>query len=149
MTRSEGGGLRHRDRRRARAWILHILYRWESEGGDRGPVEVMEDTFRNRLVAGDRKPYIRRVVETLDAHHDEVDRLVKASLENWRLERLSRIDRCIIRQAATEILYLDDVPPRVSIQEALALADRYGTDESPAFVNGVLDALFKSVEAGR
>lgn len=149
MTPTEGKGRRHRDRRRARAWILQILYRWESEGGGRAPLEVMEDTFGNRLVSAERRPYVRRVLEALQGHLDEVDDLVESSLENWRLERLARVDRCIIRQAATEILYLDDIPPRVSIQEALALADRYGTDESPGFVNGVLDALFKSVEAGR
>lgn len=145
----KGGAIPHRDRRRARAWIVQILYRWESEGPRRTPLEVMEETFRNRRVAPERKPYVRRVLEALSRDLDRVDRLLEASLENWRLERLSRIDRCIIRLAAAEILHLDDVPPRVSIQEALALADRYGTDESPGFVNGVLDALFKSVESGR
>lgn len=145
----KGGAVPHRDRRRARAWILQILYRWESEGAERPPVEVMEETFQRRLVAPERKPYIRRVLRELSNDLERVDRLLDASLDNWRLERLSRVDRCIIRISATEILHLEDVPPRVSIQEALALADRYGTDESPRFVNGVLDALFKSVESGR
>ncbi len=56
------------------------------------------------------------------------------------------IDRNVLRLAAAEMLYFDDVPPRVSIQEALMLAERYGADESPRFVNGVLDALMKRSE---
>ena len=86
---------------------------------------------------------IHRVVEVLHEHLSEVDRSLQDALDNWRLERLSMMDRGILRIATTEILFLEDVPPKVSIQEAVHLAARYGGDDSPRFVNGVLDALFK------
>lgn len=147
--RSGGRGDRHRHRTRARAWTLQILYRWEAEGRRASLGEVMSRTFATRTVAPRRVPYVRRLVETLDEHLPEVDRALDRALENWRLERLSRVDRSVLRIAAAEVLFLDDIPPRVSIQEALGLADRYGGDESARFVNGVLDALFKASETGR
>jgi N utilization substance protein B len=79
----------------------------------------------------------------MDEHKDEVDRALRAALHNWRLDRLSAMDRAVLRIGAVEILYVEDVPPKVAIQEAIHLAESYGGDESPAFVNGVLDALYK------
>jgi hypothetical protein len=72
-----------------------------------------------------------------------VDAELQHCLTNWRLERLSAIDRNVLRIAAVEMLRFDDIPPRVSIREALWLAEKYGTDRSPSFVNGVLDALMR------
>lgn len=134
------------DRTRARAWILQILYRWESDhrgGGERPLLDIAEETFSTRVVANRRRPYIRRVLAELDEHLSEVDRSLAGALDNWRLDRLSSIDRAVLRLGATEILFLEDVPPRVSIQEAVRLAEQYGGDESGRFVNGVLDALFR------
>jgi N utilization substance protein B len=79
----------------------------------------------------------------MDAHRAEVDRALRAALDNWRLDRLSSMDRAVLRIGAVEILYMDEIPPKVAIQEAILLAEAYGGDDSPAFVNGVLDALFK------
>jgi len=135
------------DRHRARAWVVQILYRWESSGGGATLMRTLEETLDTRLVARRRRPYIRRILEALDDHLPEVDRLLEAALANWRLERLSAMDRAVLRLAATEILYLEDIPPRVSIQEAIRLAEQYGGPESPRFVNGVLDALFKRAGA--
>jgi N utilization substance protein B len=91
---------------------------------------------------------MRSLVNLVSDHRADIDRQLDDSLTNWRLERLSVIDRNILRLAAAEILYgqVDDVPPAVSIQEAIVLAEKYGTQESPRFVNGVLDALRKTVE---
>lgn len=136
------------DRSRARAWILQVLYRWESDekgGNARSLLDVTEETFGTRIVARRRQPYIRRVVTALEANAGDVDARLRSSLDNWRLDRLSSIDRAVLRLAATEMLYLEDVPPRVSIQEAVRLAEQYGGEESGRFVNGVLDALFKSL----
>jgi N utilization substance protein B len=66
-------------------------------------------------------------------------------VDNWRLERLSTLDRAVLRLAGTEMLFLDGVPPKVSIQEAIRLAEQYGGPDSPRFVNGVLDALYKGL----
>jgi N utilization substance protein B len=88
--------------------------------------------------------YIELLLETLQDHLPEVDRTLISALDNWRLERLSVMDRSILRLAATELLFLDEIPPKVSIQEGIHLAEAYGGKDSPRFVNGVLDALFKS-----
>ncbi len=139
----------HLDRTRARAWVLQIHYRWESAGRDSPLDEALRETVATRRIRKERLPYIRRIVKALDAHGDEVDRRLQEALENWRLERLSAIDRGILRLAATELLFLEDIPPKVSIQEAIHLAERYGGPESSRFVNGVLDALYRSAREGR
>jgi N utilization substance protein B len=133
-----------RARSRARAWALRVLYAWESR--DETPLAAVLAEFEaRRRIAPDRREYLRRLVEQVAADRDGIDDALEASLTNWRLRRLTVVDRSILRLAAAEILHFDDVPPRVSIQEALALAERYGTDQSPRFVNGVLDALMKRV----
>ena len=73
----------------------------------------------------------------------EVDKALQNALKNWRLDRLSVMDRSILRLSATELLFLDEIPPKVSIQEGILLAEAYGGKDSPRFVNGVLDALYK------
>ena len=131
------------DRRRARDWALQIHYRWENGGGEGSFQDALLDTVRTRRVSPGRLPYVRKVLGLLDEHVREVDHALTASLENWRLDRLSSIDRGILRIAATEMLYMGEIPPKVSIQEGIRLAEVYGGNESPRFVNGVLDALYK------
>ena len=131
------------DRSRARAWILQIHYRWESMGGPGSLRDALVDTAATRRISPRRLPYVRRVLAELDEHLADVDRALQGALENWRLERLSTLDRAVLRVAAAEMLYMDDVPPKVSIQEAIRLSEQYGGPDSPRFVNGVLDALYK------
>jgi len=92
-------------------------------------------------------PYIRQLLKLLDAHRPEVDEALRSALDNWRLDRVSAIDRAVLRIGAIELLRVDDVPPKVAIQEAIRLAEAYGGDDSPRFVNGVLDALYKRAPA--
>ena len=147
MTESERLGLAERiDRHRARAWLLQILYRWESASFDGSLRDALVDTVATRRVSPRRLPYIRSVLRLLEEHLGEVDAKVSSALDNWRLERVGKIDRAILRIGAVEILYIEEVPPKVSIQEAIQLAEAYGGEDSPGFVNGVLDALFKGHE---
>lgn len=134
-----------RERSKARAWSLRILYAWDSRGG--APLDrVMEEFLRRRTIAPERRDYIRRLVGAVDGDLEGIDGALEESLTNWRLGRLAVIDRNILRLAAAEMIHMEDVPPRVSIQEALTLAERYGTEKSPRFINGVLDALMRRVE---
>jgi len=136
------------DRSRARAWVLQVHYRWESSG-EASLRGALADTAAMRRISPRRLPYVRRILTLMEEHRPEVDAAIQGALENWRLERLSTLDRAVLRIGATELLYVDDVPPKVSIQEAIRLAEQYGGPDSPRFVNGVLDALFKSLaEAG-
>jgi N utilization substance protein B len=131
------------DRTRARAWILQVHYRWESEGSEGTLLEALRDTMATRRIARRRLPYIRRVLGVMEEHRADIDAALRDALENWRLHRLSSMDRAVLRIGAAEILYVDEVPPKVAIQEAIRLAEAYGGNESPGFVNGVLDALYK------
>ena len=137
------GGDHPRDRSRARAWAIQVLYRWESAGGGETIAQALEKVLKTRRVASRRIEYIQLVLETLQDHLPDVDRALQGALENWRLDRLSVMDRSILRVAATELLFLEEIPPKVSIQEGIHLAEAYGGKDSPRFVNGVLDALFK------
>lgn len=132
-----------RDRSRSRAWALHVLYRWESAGAGETILQALSRILQSRTVAGRRVPYLEFLLEALQDNLPEVDRALQSSLENWRLERLSVMDRSILRLSAAEILFLEEIPPKVSIQEAIHLAEAYGGKDSPRFVNGVLDALYK------
>lgn len=133
-----------KERSRARGWALQVLYAWETRDMKDTPVRTFRQLERERHMAEESQPYVQRLLELFEKHHTEIDQNVQDSLSNWRLDRLSMIDRNILRLAATEMLYVEDVPPRVSIQEAILLAEKYGTSESPRFVNGVLDALMKT-----
>ena len=133
------------ERMRARTWVLHILYQWESTDPRRPLADVMEETLARRRVATGRVPLVRRHVAAVSEHMEDVDRALLEAMDNWRLERLSRVDRAILRLAVAEMLYLDDVPPKVGIQEGVRLAGQYGGHDSPRFVNGVLDAVLRSI----
>jgi len=131
------------DRSRARAWALQIHYRWEAGEQTISLRDALVETTATRRVSPRRLPYIRKLLTTLEKHVDAIDVLLQQSLDNWRLERLSTIDRAILRIGAVELMHIDEIPPKVTIQEAIRLAEAYGGPDSPRFVNGVLDALYK------
>jgi transcription antitermination protein NusB len=131
-----------RKRSRARGWALQVMYAWETRGErDRLP-DVLRQFLAERRVSTEAREYLETLVSTADLYLESIDSEVGAALLNWRLERLSIIDRSILRLAGAEMLHLA-IPPRVVIQEAVQLAEKYGTGESPRFVNGVLDALMR------
>lgn len=133
------------DRTRARAWALQIHYQWDARERKGTFSDVLEEVMAMRNIAESRLPYLRRLAVELDARGDELDELLEVALDNWRMDRLALLDRGILRIAAAELICFDDIPPKVSIQEAVRLAERYSGAESPRFVNGVLDALYKRV----
>ena len=137
---------RRLDRSRARSWILQIHYKWESEGGKTTLLDALADTVATRSISPRRLPYVERVITLMNEHLSDIDEALRWALDNWRLDRLTTIDRAVLRIAAVEMLFVEAVPPKVAIQEAILLAETYGGEESPRFVNGVLDALFKKVE---
>ena len=138
----------HRARSRARAWALQVLYAADLRD-TRTPAQALEDWLSHRRIAAPSRPYLRHLVGLVAAHREALDARISGALTNWRLERLSAIDRNVLRIGAAELLHGgDDVPARVAIQEAVRLAERYGTAESARFVNGVLDAIHRGGRAG-
>lgn len=131
-------------RSRARSWVLQVMYGWDMAG--EGSVrEWAREALRGRNVSLRYRPYIDQLLRALDTDLAECDTRIEASMPNWRLGRLSAIDRNILRIGTVEMLAIEDVPPRVAIHEAIRLAERYGSDDSPGFVNGVLDAVGRQI----
>ena len=88
--------------------------------------------------AEDVKDYVIRICDEYQAHKDEVDKAISEYAFGWDIERLFKIDKDILRIAITEIAFIKDVPHKVAIDEALELAKKYSTDDSPSFINGIL-----------
>jgi N utilization substance protein B len=135
-------------RRKAREIALQVLYQREVT---QEPLEVAWKYFCEHYhplqVSLD---YAWELVKGVTAYQITIDLLIERYASGWRIERMSFIDRNILRLAVYEMLYVDDVPPKVSINEAIELAKLYGAKTSPAFVNGILDAIYhKEVEGKR
>ena len=128
-----------RVRRRARARALQALYAWDLMPNG-GLMKVGERLFADLAVGPEEREVATPILATAAQSIEEIDRDLAAVTTNWRLERLSAIDRSVLRLAATE-LRIGQTPPVTVIKEAIHLAERFGTDASARFVNGVLDAL--------
>ena len=125
----------------ARQLALQVQY-WEasSPGDAEG---ALADLGPRRGIAGGNLDFAAALVRTSLNHREELDALIAATATNWNHERLARLDALILRQAAAEIIHFDDIPEKVSIDEAVELAKIYGSERSYAFVNGVLDAIVR------
>ncbi|HIE05017.1 MAG TPA: transcription antitermination factor NusB [Candidatus Latescibacteria bacterium] len=126
-------------RRRAREVALKVLYALEST--DDPFQEVFPLIADREGLSGPLRDFAEALSSKVLKHKDELDTIIADVLEHWRIERTSRIDRLLIRIALAEYFFFPEVPPKVSIDEAVELARMYSTSQSPAFVNGVLDAI--------
>ncbi len=106
------------------------------------PAAFAREALSRRRISPRYRPYAERLLEWVDAHLEEIDAVLTAAMPNWRIDRLAAVDRAILRIGVAELRYADDVPGKVAVHEAVRLAERYGSDESPRFVNGVLDAVY-------
>jgi N utilization substance protein B len=124
-------------RTKARKRAVDVLYEADVRGGDR------LDVLRDRIETGNPPvpEHTIRLVEGVAEHAGRIDELIARHASNWSLDRLPDVDRAILRMATFELLWADDVPDAVVIDEAVELAKTLSTDESPAYVNGVLGAI--------
>ncbi|OBH74803.1 N utilization substance protein B [Mycobacterium scrofulaceum] len=128
-----------RGRHQARKRAVDLLFEAEARG--LGPAEIVD--LRTALAEADPdvaqlQPYTVAVTRGVGEHAAHIDDLISSHLQGWTLDRLPAVDRAILRVAVWELLYADDVPEPVAVDEAVQLAKELSTDESPAFVNGVL-----------
>jgi len=123
-------------RREAREFLLAALYRREH-------VDAPLDEMLAEVKPGDQRGYIETVFEGILERLAEIDRMIGERTVGWRFERLALIDRNILRLGVYELLYLDEVPPEVAMDEAVELAKKYGTEQARSFVNGILDRIWK------
>ena len=119
---------------------MQSLYAYEQAGGD--PQHVIETTLEPELASDQKnlKFATSLFLRTLDLA-EEADAIIGRHAENWDLERIALVDRILLRMAICEILTFEDVPPKVSINEAIEIAKRYSTPKSGPFINGILDTV--------
>jgi N utilization substance protein B len=130
-------------RSRCREWALQFLYQSEFFEGRRA--EDLEAFWHHFEKEGAVPAYFKELVAGVAAHLDELDALIARYSEHWRLERMTLVDRNIVRLAIFELLYQAKIPPKVAINEAVEMAKRYGSEASGAFVNGLLDRIREAV----
>jgi N utilization substance protein B len=133
-------------RRSGRAYALQLLYARDNDAAAdlSDAVGAWASEFELEIEA-EAQDFAKDLVGKATANATKIDELIATSSKNWRLERMSRVDRNILRLGATELLASPDVPVKVVINEAVELAKRFGTAESSAFVNGVLDRIAAAV----
>jgi N utilization substance protein B len=126
-------------RRKARELALQALYQTDMTG-DYSPraIEFFLAHFEGSAKA---KEFARGLVSGVLSHRDEIDRLIKQSTDHWKLSRMAKVDLMILRMASYELLFCPDIPLNVSMDEAIEIGKRYGSADSPTFINGVLDQV--------
>jgi N utilization substance protein B len=127
------------NRRRSRELAMQVLFQIEMNGDD--SEEAVELFCKHFEVSKNAKPFFLRLVNGVKACQDKLDRLIERFSDNWKISRMSGVDRNLMRVAVYELLYCEDIPPKVSINEAIDIGRRFGTEQSPAFINGILDSI--------
>ena len=139
-------------RRRAREYTVQLLYMLDTAGGEisASPTALMDlhrkyyQTPTNEELGADEE-FWQKLVRTGLVKLAEIDELLKQQSEHWKLERMTRVDRSILRMGVAELLAFSDIPASVTIDEAVEIAKRYGSEDSAPFVNGVLDNVWKKL----
>jgi len=126
-------------RREAREFVLSALYQREFTGGEL-PVLLEE------VDPGDQAGYIEATFRGILDRQPEIDAMIGARTVGWRFERLALIDRNILRIGVFELLFSDEIPPEVAMDEAVELAKKFGTEQARAFINGILDRIWKDTK---
>ena len=139
-------GLDRAERRRARTAALQLLYQHEVGGGNADELEeVLRHYWEEYPVAAIHRPFAVALLRGAVEDREQVDPLISDASEHWRLSRMAVVDRSVLRLAVYELL-LAETPAAVVIDEAIELARTFGDEASPRFVNGVLDAVKRTLE---
>ena len=136
-------------RRQSREAALQFLFQDDfSVGAEKASEDIQErfGFFCNLFqISKKGRPYAVDLLEKTLRNKERIDGLISEAAVNWRLERIAVADRNVLRLAVCEMLFVEDVPDEVAINEAVEIARRFGGDDSPAFINGILDAVRKSL----
>jgi len=128
-------------RSKARAVALSLLYQTEISKVDFH--QALRDYSENYPQKQEVIDFFSLLVEGVITNMSSIDSLIKKHVKNWEIKRMAAIDRNILRMGCFELLFSRDIPPKVAINEAIELAKRFGDIDSPRFVNGVLDKIYK------
>ncbi|MDR2618706.1 MAG: transcription antitermination factor NusB [Treponema sp.] len=142
-------------RRKGRILAFQALYSWEASGGEKTagiPEGLLDFAWlgdkREKLDQG-ILDFSRLLIAGTIENKKKVDSMIKAHLTNWDFSRLNRVDLAILRMSTYTLMYQDDVPPSIVIDEAIGISKEYGADDSFRFVNGVLDSIRKTLQNER
>lgn len=126
-------------RRKGRELALQALYQIDITG-DASPRAV--ESFLSHFEGGaEAKDFARGVIAGVTANREKIDGIIARSAENWKLQRMAKVDLLILRIATYELLFCPDIPRNVSLDEAIEIGKRFGSADSPTFINGVLDQV--------
>jgi transcription antitermination factor NusB len=132
-------------RTRARELALQFLYQLDLRGDDH--LAEARDYLRGEEHDAEIARYALRLIQGAHEHKEEIDRTIQAVAQNWNIGRMAVVDRNVLRLATYELLHCDDIPPKVAINEAIELGKRYSTQNSGAFINGILDKIMNRAPA--
>ena len=132
-------------RKKARDNAFKCVYELEF-GMNENIDKILENCYEENNNKPDEKEYIERVVKGIKANLEEIDGIILSKLKKWSMERIAKIDLAILRLAIYEIKYIEDIPVKVSANEAVELAKTYGNNDSKSFVNGVIEKVRESKE---
>jgi transcription antitermination factor NusB len=135
-------------RRKARELAVQVNFHLEFSPGDPGEAfDLLCEKFNSKESI---KPFSKKLVLGVHEKKKDLDQLISIASKNWRLDRMSCLDRCVLRLAVFEILFMQDIPPKVSIDEAVEIGKKFGSEDSGSFINGVLDKIYNTlVQEGR
>jgi N utilization substance protein B len=131
-----------RRRTRSREYALQLLYQLDMRRHE-SSVTTIQEFWAYHQVPADVKQFADRLVRGTQLHLSSIDQLIAGCANNWDINRMAVVDRNILRMGVYELLHVEDVPPKVCLNEAVELAKRFGDEESSRFVNGILDTIHK------
>ncbi|MFH1038412.1 MAG: transcription antitermination factor NusB [PVC group bacterium] len=131
-------------RRQARELALQFLYGYDLNRKEL--TEASADFWKGKNLPADVRRFAGELIDGTVAHLDQIDRVIADHARNWKLSRLALVDKQILRLALYELYYRDDIPPLVTINEAVEIAKKFSTDQSGHFVNGILDKVREEIE---
>jgi N utilization substance protein B len=134
-------------RRKAREFALQMLYQWEVTA--QKPSRVQVTFWKGQRAAKSTRAFANALFEGAAGHVAAIDDLLKHHARNWRLDRMAAVDRNVLRLAVYELRHSSETPPKVVINEAVELARKFADQQSAAFINGVLDAVHKSLHQAK
>ncbi len=132
-------------RKKARDNAFKCIYELEF-GRDENLNKILENCYEENDNKPDEMEYIEMVLKGVKENLAEIDSIILSKLKNWSIERIAKIDLAILRLAIYEIIYVEDIPEKVSANEAVELAKTYGNNDSKSFVNGVIAKVIESKE---
>ena len=140
--------LKPKEKRKARIAALQMIYAKEFKGSG------LDETC-NLLIENESKlskeiiKYSKQLSNLVFIHLMELDKLISSKSKNWDFDRITLLDKLILRIALVEMIYVDDIPPKVSIAEGVEIAKLFSTDDSSSFINGILDSVYNKKIKGK